>query len=80
MGFCLSERHECIHGEVKYSYISTLYQLEAIRQLYARKRPSPYAFNRRYLEPKKQLRPLEKYKCLFLLLLSGIEHLQGRVK
>jgi len=62
MGFCLCVRHECIHGEVKYAYISTLYQLEAIRQLYARKRPSPYAFNRRNVEPKKQPRPFEKYK------------------
>ena len=72
--FCLCARHECIHGEVK--YISTLYQLEAIRQLYARKRPSPYALNRRYVEPQKQSGPFEIYKYLtLLLLLPGIEQL-----
>jgi hypothetical protein len=67
MGFCLCARHECIYGEVK--YISTLYQLEAILQLYARKRPSPYALNIRYVEPQKQSGPFEKYKYFILLLL-----------
>jgi len=75
MGFCLCARHECVHGEVK--YISTLYQLEAIRQLYVRKRPSSYALNRRNFETQKQWGPFEKHKYLplLLLLLPGIEQL-----
>jgi hypothetical protein len=58
MGFCLCACHECLHGEV--IYISTLYQQEAMRQLYAWKRPTPYALNRRYVVPQRYSGLFEK--------------------